>query len=204
VDSAAWDERYSNAELLWSATPNRWVEEIAVHLPTGRVLDLGAGEGRNSLWLVERGWTATAVDFSTVALERIKTLAEKRFGGNADRLTAVHADLLDYTPPLRSFDLVLIAYVQLVAELRKRVFRAAARAVAPGGHLLVIGHDVSNFTDGVGGPRDPRVLYTALDVEQDLSGSELVVTRSEAAVRPVDVDGTQRYAIDALLMAYHP
>jgi SAM-dependent methyltransferase len=204
VDSAAWDERYANTELLWSATPNRWVEEIAVDFPPGRVLDLGAGEGRNALWLMERGWTATAVDFSAVALERARTLAEKRFGENAHRLTTVQADLLDYTPPERSFDLVLIAYLQLITESRKRVFRAAARAVAPGGRLLVIAHDLANFTDGVGGPKDPRLLYTARDVEQDLSGSELVVTRSEMAVRPVDVDGTRQYAIDAVLMAHHP
>ncbi len=204
MDSTAWDERYASADLVWSATPNRWVEQVAADFAPGRALDLAAGEGRNALWLVERGWEATAVDFSAVALDRARSLAEQRFGANAGRLRTVPADLLDYGPDAQAYDLVLVIYLQVVAEPRRAVLRAAASAVAPGGHLLVVAHDSANLTDGVGGPQDPDLLFTAADAARDIAGTGLEVARTEKALRPVEVDGVTRHAIDALLLARRP
>ena len=70
MDDKNWDERYSGSDLVWSATPNRWVADFAAGLVPGRALDVAGGEGRNSLWLIESGWDATIVDFSEVALDR--------------------------------------------------------------------------------------------------------------------------------------
>ena len=70
VDRQAWDSRYTAAELLWTAQPNRWLVEEVAGLPAGRALDLGAGEGRNAVWLAAGGWTVTAVDFSAAAWAR--------------------------------------------------------------------------------------------------------------------------------------
>lgn len=204
MDSTAWDERYGSADLVWSATPNRWVEEAAADFPPGRALDLAAGEGRNALWLVERGWEATAVDFSGVALDRARSLAEQRFGKAAGRLLTVRADLLDYEPAGRAYDLVLIIYLQVVADTRRAVLRGAAEAVAPGGHLLVVAHDSANLTDGVGGPQDPHLLFTAADAARDITGTGLDIVRSEKVLRPVEVDTVVRNAVDALLLARRP
>jgi 2-polyprenyl-3-methyl-5-hydroxy-6-metoxy-1,4-benzoquinol methylase len=63
MDAQAWDERYTASELLWSATPNQFVAAELSDLAPGRAVDLAAGEGRNALWLAERGWHVTAVDF---------------------------------------------------------------------------------------------------------------------------------------------
>ena len=43
----AWDKRYAEAELVWSQEPNQYVVEYLSELPTGTMLDLGGGEGRN-------------------------------------------------------------------------------------------------------------------------------------------------------------
>src|SRR2546430_7187246 len=69
MDAAEWDQRYAGTELVWSAEPNRFVAAELADLPPGRALDLAAGEGRNSVWLAERGWAVTAVDFSRVRSE---------------------------------------------------------------------------------------------------------------------------------------
>ena len=80
--------------------------------------------------------------------------------------------------------------------------RAAVQALAPGGTLLVIGHDSRNRTDGTGGPQDPAVLFTAADVAEDLAGLGLTIESAEEVLRPVD--GAERPAIDALLRASRP
>lgn len=201
MDSSSWDERYAGSDLVWSATPNQWVEQVAAGLAPGRVLDLAGGEGRNALWLAERGWQATVVDFSQVGLDRARALAVERFGADDERLVTVRADLLTYPPEPGSFDLVLVVYLHLVAEARRTVLRMAAAAVAPGGRLLVVAHDPTNLTAGVGGPQDPRVLFTGEDVEADIEGTGLVIERSESVLRTVETENGPREAVDSLLVA---
>jgi SAM-dependent methyltransferase len=204
MDAEHWDSRYGQAELVWSATPNRWVEEVAAGLAPGRALDLAAGEGRNALWLAERGWRATAVDFSQVALDRGSRLATERLGAAADRFDVVCADLLDYQPQPLAYDLVLVVYLQVPAAQRTRVLRAAAGAVAPGGRLLVAAHDTDNLEHGYGGPPDATVLYSADDVIADLAGSGLEVERAGQVIREVATEEGARQALDALVVARQP
>jgi SAM-dependent methyltransferase len=202
--SAAWDERYGASELVWSATPNRFVEAEAAPLPPGRALDVAAGEGRNALWLAERGWTVTAVDFSAVGLERARRLAAERLGARADALTTVHADVTTWAPEPQAYDLVVVAYLQVPAQPRAAALRHAADAVAPGGRLLVVAHDSANLAHGTGGPQDPAVLYTADDVVADLAGCGLQVLRAERVRRPVDTPDGPRDALDALALLTRP
>ena len=198
TEQAVWDQRYSGPDLVWGAGPNRFVTEEAAALPAGRAVDLGTGEGRNAIWLAERGWQVTAVDFSAAGLARAARLAAER-GVSVDW---VQADLLDYQPARGSCNLVLIAYIHLPAASLARVFRAAAAAVAPGGTLLVIGHDRDNITRGHGGPQDPDRLYTPAEVTAELDG--LAVRRAEQVMRPVRTPKGERTAIDTLVRAERP
>lgn len=205
MDSNAWDARYAASDLVWSAGPNMFVEQLLADLPPGRALDLAAGEGRNALWLAGRGWQATAVDFSGVAMERAAELAAQRLGADAGRLTTIQADLLTWTPEPAGFDLVLAAYLHLVPEQRTPVMRRAADAVAPGGTLLVVGHDLRNIAEGHGGPQDPTVLCGPDDIVADIAPSGLVVDRAETVVRPVALDdGGVANALDMLVLAHRP
>ncbi|HYN75682.1 MAG TPA: class I SAM-dependent methyltransferase, partial [Candidatus Limnocylindria bacterium] len=118
MDAEQWDQRYDQAELVWSAAPNRWVEEVTSTLSPGRVLDLAAGEGRNALWLAGRGWHATAVDFSRVALDRAASIAASLLSGSGGSFDTVQADLLDYQPDPQAYDLVLVVYLQVPEAMR--------------------------------------------------------------------------------------
>jgi len=199
VDADAWDRRYAGTDLVWSAEPNRFVAAELADLPAGRVLDLGAGEGRNALWLAARGWRATAGDFSAVAIEQGRTLAA------ALRLDVewIVADVVHgYRPEPDSFDLVLIAYLHLPPDATATVLGNAAGAVAPGGTLLVVGHDLTNLRDGTGGPQDPERLYTPELITGHLDGWYL--DRAGRARRPVQTDTGTRDAIDTVVRARKP
>lgn len=196
MDSRAWDERYAaTPEPVWGVEPNRFVVEEVARLEPGRALDLAAGEGRNAVWLAERGWRTTAVDFSRVAVERGKRLARER-GVEVEWLVA---DLLSYQPPQSAFDLVLLAYLHLPAADLALVLRRARAALAPGGCLLSVGHDVANLTDGVGGPQDPAVLHRVDAIVAELAGLE--IRRAETARRPVQVEGRTVEALDTVVVA---
>ncbi|MFN2518342.1 MAG: class I SAM-dependent methyltransferase [Jatrophihabitantaceae bacterium] len=193
-----WDERYRSAELVWGTRPNRWVEGELANLPPGRALDLACGEGRNALWLAARGWQVSALDFSAVALDKGRTL-ESNQEPKAPRVTWIHGDATDYRSS-QAFDLVLLCYLHLPPTAWTAALSCAARALAPAGTLLVVGHDSTNIAAGVGGPQDPTVLFTAAEVAADLAGAGLVVDRAEAVHRRVD--GADRPAIDAVVRAH--
>jgi 2-polyprenyl-3-methyl-5-hydroxy-6-metoxy-1,4-benzoquinol methylase len=192
-----WDRRYAGHEHahehLWSAKPNRVLVAEVADLPPGRALDLACGEGQNAIWLAAEGWEVLGVDFSEVAIAKARARAARE--GVDVRLLC--ADLLEYTPERAAYDLVLLFFLHLGVEERRTVLGRAAEALAPGGTLLLVGHDLQNIADGAGGPSDPSVLYTAGDVTADLPGLE--IERTEQMFR--DVEGEARPAIDVLVRA---
>ena len=205
MDSAAWNQRYDGKELVWSAAPNIFVRQLTGDLPAGTALDVAAGEGRNALWLASRGWQVTAVDFSAVALERAHSLAQEQLGSDAGRLVTLEADLKTWVPQAGSYDLVLVVYLQVPEQQRSAIMRRAAEAVAPGGTLLVVGHDLQNLTSGHGGPQDPAVLYRPGDIVADIEPAQLVIVRHETATRSLtDDQGQPVEALDALVLARRP
>lgn len=197
VGREEWDRRYAGSELLWSARPSRFLLAEAGDLPPGRALDLACGEGRHAVWLAERGWQVIGVDFSEAALAKARELSAAR----GIWANWVPADLLDYRPEERAYDLVLLFYLQLPEPQRRKILRAAADAVAQGGLLLLVAHDSSNLADGHGGPKDPAVLYTAGDVVADLDGTGLEIERAEIVERPVATADGERTALDAFVRA---
>jgi SAM-dependent methyltransferase len=200
MDAGDWDERYRSAELVWTAGPNRFVVERTADLAPGTALDLAAGEGRNALWLAERGWHVTALDYSQVGIERGARLA-------ADRDVRIEWQVADATTApfdARSYDLVLIAYLHLPPRELADVHVRAARAVAPGGTLLIVGHDRTNLEDGYGGPQDPTVLIDPAEVADQIRSAGLEVVEAERVTREVETDDGTRTAIDALVVGRRP
>jgi SAM-dependent methyltransferase len=194
VERADWNDRYAGTELVWTAQPNRFLVAEAEALPPGRALDVACGEGRNAVWLAERGWRVTGVDFSDVALAKGVQLAAAR----SVEVDWVEADVRTWEPEPGTFDLVAVFYLQLPAHERRPVHARAAAAVAPGGTLLVVAHHATNPAEGYGGPQDPAVLFTEDAVAEDVA--PLRIVRAERVRRPVTTpDGAQVDALDVLV-----
>jgi SAM-dependent methyltransferase len=189
VRAAEWDERYAERRQ-WSAGPNALVESLLADLPPGEAVDLAAGEGRHALWLAGRGWRVTAVDFSAVGLARGREQAE---AAHLTGVTWVTADVLSWTAPDASLDLVLVAYLHLPEAGTTALLRRAVGWLRHGGRLLVLGHDVDNVAHGVGGPQEPAILHS---VERLAPVAELLaVDRLEQVRRPTP----EGVALDTLL-----
>lgn len=189
-----WDARYAAAAAsdgtVWSLEPNAWVAATVGGLPTGGAVDLGAGEGRNALWLASLGWRVTAVDFSSVGLETGRRRAES-LGLDISWVTA---DATAWVAP-QPVDLVVMAYLQLPVEALAAAVARATESLAPGGTFALISHDRDNIAHGVGGPQDPALLTTVDELTAAASG--LTIERCEQYER-VTAAGT---AIDTVLVA---
>jgi SAM-dependent methyltransferase len=196
VQREDWDRRYAETELLWSRRPNRILVAETAALGPGRALDLACGEAQNAFWLAQHGWRVTGVDYSSVAIAKARDRAERE----GVEIDLVCSDLLEYEPEVAAFELVVVFFFHVPAAERRRVLARAASALTPGGTILLLGHDLTNMTEGVGGPSDPSVLYTPDDIVADLSGLE--IERAERVLR--DVVDAERPAIDALVRARRP
>lgn len=130
-----WEERYRD-NPVWSGNPNAALVAHVSELTGETSLDLGCGEGADAIWLAQRGWQATGVDVSPTALARAQQAAEER----GVSPTWVEADLAHWEPEA-TYDLVTSFFLHSPVNFpRAQILRRAAKAVAPGGHLLVVGH----------------------------------------------------------------
>ncbi|TCS62953.1 class I SAM-dependent methyltransferase [Varunaivibrio sulfuroxidans] len=196
MDREGWNRRYATKELIWTGAANRFLEAEAADLPPGRALDLAAGEGRNAIWLAERGWTVSAVDFSDVAIKKAEKLAAER--KVADKIAFQAADLRSYTFEKNHFDLVALIYLQIPQEELIPILERAVQAVTPGGVFLVIAHDSENLKHGYGGPQNPDMLYTAQQVATAVDGA-VRIEKAQRVERPVETDDGVKIAIDCLV-----
>jgi SAM-dependent methyltransferase len=187
VEREDWDRRWEERSHHCHDDPVDVLDAELGELAPGRALDLGCGSGRAAVWLADRGWRVTGVDYSEVALG----LARDR----RPDVDWVLADLREYEPERAAFDVVLVLYVHLPAEAFRALLARAEGALVPGGTLLVLGHDVENLGTGAPGPSNPDVLYTPEAIARELAALELV--KAERRTRQTG----DAEAVDTLVIA---
>lgn len=170
-----WDRRYAARSHLFHVEPDSALVELAGLLRPGKAVDLGAGEGRNSLWLAQQGWVVTAVDSSEVALGRTREAADQE----GLSINTVQADMMEFLREGERFDLVVIANIHPLPAERAALLSAASGTVAPGGHLFLIGHHLDCL--GQAGPPDPERLYAVERLRDAFPG--LTIERLERRER---------------------
>jgi len=207
--TAFWEGRYQESHRIWSGNPNVALVDVVDSLirdrgmVPGRALDLGSGEGADSLWLAENGWRVTGMEISRTALSRAAEHAAER-GIDDDRVTWVRADLAEWRPGAsESYDLVSACFLHSPVEFpREEVLRRAASTVAPGGVLLVVGH--ATFPAGSRAQHEGHTPLPTLDeVESALAlpADEWTTLVSELRTREGRApDGTTMTLDDAVLV----
>jgi 2-polyprenyl-3-methyl-5-hydroxy-6-metoxy-1,4-benzoquinol methylase len=163
-ESPAWDERYSGEGKIWSGDPNTQLVAEAADLSPGTALDVGCGEGGDVIWLAGRGWRVTGADFSAAGLARAARHAEE--AGVAERTDWWQVDARAFDAEGRAFDLVTSHYLHPPDGGMVDVVGRLATAVAPGGHLLVVGHAPPAEDDHADAhpPAQRRAMFLAADL----------------------------------------
>ncbi len=137
-EAPSWEERYSGEQKVWSGNPNPQLVAEASGLTPGTALDVGCGEGGDVIWLAQQGWRVTGADFSANGLARAAQHAAE--AGVADRTDWWQVDARTFAADGRSYDLVTTHFLHPPDGGMVEVTRRLTEAVAPGGHLLVVGH----------------------------------------------------------------
>lgn len=171
MSSAFWDQRYSGDELVYGEAPNQFLLNVANRFPSkGHALDIGAGEGRNAMFLASLGLDVLAVDQSSVGMQKAQRLAQKR----GLRLEAQAADLQDFEAALESFDVISSIFVHLPAMLRAAVHKRIGAWLKPGGVFVLEAYAPDQIERSTGGPKDPLLLASLEVILSELGQLEIV------------------------------
>lgn len=198
-DRGFWEDRYRGHSTNHRYPNPQLVAELS-DLPPGRALDAGCGEGADALWLAARGWHVTAVDIAEAALDHARVHATSAGTDDASRIDWVRADLAEWTPSHADYDLVTSHYVHTPGPHETFVQRLAD-AVAPGGTLLVVGHDHSAHAHP-DDPSAPETRVTAADLAAGLEPDRWDVVVAESRPRTAPGHGGQEITLhDAVLRA---
>jgi 2-polyprenyl-3-methyl-5-hydroxy-6-metoxy-1,4-benzoquinol methylase len=192
----AWNERYESRSHLWSGNPNAALVTAVAHLSPGTALDAGAGEGADACWLAERGWRVTGLDLSSTAVERAAQHA-------AERGLDVAFQQLDLTreAPSGSYDLVSAFFLHFPQPQRETVFSHLAAAVAPGGTLLIVGHDPSDEDTTMARPHLAEMGWTAAELAAALGDGWVIDVAESQPRQATDQDGREVTIHDAVVRA---
>lgn len=161
-----WDHNFSAAGFKYGTAPNAFLLEQAHRLAPGcDVLVPGDGEGRNGVWLAQQGHRVTAMDSSTVGLQKAQALAAER--GVA--LQTVLGDLADWAPAPASVDAVVLTFVHLPTAIRAAAHQRLAAGLRPGGLLVLESFHPQQLQHRSGGPKDEAMLYTPALLREDFA-----------------------------------
>ena len=200
--TARWNARYAGAEAMWSGKVNPVVERVAAKLSPGRAFDLGAGEGGDALWLASQGWETTAVDASSVGIFRghREEVGRQSTGDGLARIRWIVADLTRRWPlGTEQADLVTLMFFHADDDTRQTVWSRAIEAVAPGGTLLIVGHDPDDSRLGI--PRPPEEMCFRPEEVEALVPAEWSSAKAEVITRTQTVNGVDVTVGDVVLVA---
>lgn len=190
--SNPWDERYSDHEYIYGKEPNHFLDEHLDEIPKGHVLSLAEGEGRNGVFLAKNGCRVTAVDSSSVGLEKAKKLAQE----NSVSIETVCADLAHYQLDTNSYDAIVSIFCHIPPDARKFLYSQLADAIKPGGIFLLEAYTPSQIGKGTGGP--PVVDFTTTLDEMKTYLQEFDIVHGVEFDRDV-VEGTHHTGIGSVV-----
>lgn len=161
-----WDDRYDNDTYIFGTDPNDFLAAHHTVIPAGSVLCIGDGEGRNGVFLAQRGHRVVSVDASSVGLAKARQLAAGR-GVEIETLTADLAHFITTAAADGPWAAVVSIFCHLPRALRATLYPALAERLQPGGVFFLESYTPSQIGRGTGGPQDPDMTQTRADLTID-------------------------------------
>lgn len=166
MEKQFWDNRYAEEGFAYGTEPNAFLKSLEPVFKAGqRALLVCDGEGRNGVWLAERGLDVISVDYSQNGLDKAQRLADER----GVTIQTVCADIYSWDWPVSEFDYVILIYAHFTENERAGLHQAAMTALKASGQLILEAYTREQLNYASGGPQDPTMLYSREMLEQDFT-----------------------------------
>ncbi|QSV46226.1 SAM-dependent methyltransferase [Geobacter benzoatilyticus] len=168
-----WDERYDTADFAYGREPNAFLAGKGGMIPTGDVLCLAEGEGRNAVFLAKLGHRVVAVDSSAVGLAKAARLA----GDNGVRIETVTADLAEFALEPGRWDAIVSIFCHVPLPVRRALHHKVVEGLRPGGLFILEAYTPAQLALRTGGPPSEDMMMTLAGLREELAGLEFVEGR---------------------------
>jgi 2-polyprenyl-3-methyl-5-hydroxy-6-metoxy-1,4-benzoquinol methylase len=187
-----WDNRYSETGYAYGRDPNDFLKASAKHIPMGNVLCLGAGEGRNAVYLAQKGYDVTAVDISEAGLNKAQLLAKE----NSVHIKTIEADISEFRINKNHWHGIISVFFHIPSVLRKTIHRNVVAGLVPGGVFILEGYSQEQLDYKTGGPTVRELLFDLDEIQAELNNLEFLVNQKTS--RTV-VEGKYHYGEASVL-----
>ena len=170
-----WNEKFSTDEYIYGKEPNKFFKEQIDKLKPGRLLLLGEGEGRNSVYAAIKGWEVDSVDFSQTAKEKTLKLAIK----NNVNINYTVGNLADFIPSENCYDAIGLVFIHLKPESRRIVHKRIINALKKNGHIILEAFEKKQLGKDSGGPQNLDMLYSKEELEYDFKDLRIHLLEKE-------------------------
>jgi cyclopropane fatty-acyl-phospholipid synthase-like methyltransferase len=188
-----WETRFRPPDYLFGKEPSAFLKAQAHRLRAGQTaLSVADGEGRNGVWLAERGLDVLAVDFSPTALAKARALAQER----SVPLRTEVADVTTWRWPKAAFDVIVAIFIAVDVDDRPAFFANLKAALKPGGFLLMQSYRPEQLNYRTGGPPDAERMCTREMLQASFGDlSELDIREHDSVLN----EGTAHVGMSALI-----
>ena len=188
-----WETRFRAPDYIFGKEPNAFLKAQARRLPaSGMALSVADGEGRNGVWLAERGLDVLTIDYSPVALAKARALATER----GVQLRTEVTDVFAWRWPTNAFDVIAAIFIFAAPAQRPVFFANLKGALKPGGLLLMQGYRPEQLKYRTGGPPDVERLLTGAILQQGFGDmTELDIREHDSPIS----EGTAHVGMSALI-----
>lgn len=176
---AFWDERFKHERFAYGREPNPFLAAQAHHFPpASAILSLAEGEGRNAMYLAKLGHQVLAQDASAEGLRKLSTWAE----AEGLQVATEQSDLREAELGEARWDVVLNVFGHFPGPERQALNARIARALKPGGLVLLVLFHPEQLGRSSGGPKQLAFLATPADLVADFPGFEVLVAELQCPV----------------------
>lgn len=195
-----WDQFYSENPFSCAKMPSPFLSDMLSRLQKGKVLDIAMGEGRNAVYLAQKGFSVKGFDISAVAVERAKKLAKE----TGVEIEAIQADLDLYLMGLLEYDSIVMTNFRPIVT---RYYQSMISALKQGGTLLIDSLSVAAMDEAISREESFRNYYfSSNEILKALSGMKILFYQEALidgkhvvqclAQKPVDKDAARLKIFD--------
>jgi len=179
ADPEMWNQRYTSDSYAYGKKPNTFLVQTVRYLPPGNILSLGEGEGRNAVFLAEKGYRVLAVDMSAAGLKKTHRLALER-SVSVDTLVS---DLSTFNVKKNFWDGIINIFCHIPATIRTDLHHKIVDGLKPEGVYIMEAYSVRQLNYQTGGPRKLELLADLATVKEELDGLSFI--RATELVRTI-------------------
>jgi len=130
-----WREEYKKKKFYWGLKPVPRLKKVIKYAPTGEALDIGAGEGRNSIFLAKNSFKVTAIDLIPEGLKKLAHFAKEH---NLNISTKV-IDIRKFKFPTDKYSLIIsIAAIDFLKKSEiDKIIKRIKKSLIRGGVLYL-------------------------------------------------------------------